>query len=184
MTSTDTHGPRREQEQLFSTRQKKRTSFVPRAIDAWYIGPAPQHYRCYNLFLPSTGGIRTSGQATFYPQHFTVPKETPMDETSRIVASLVTAIQRLRSKEERYPLCHVQALAKLADIFNRKTCDMPMVNNPTHHTSTQPTASAIISTAPRVHQHTTRADTPGMLPPCSRVINPPTSRVTTPPTHL
>ena len=46
-----------------------RTSFGPRAIDAWYIGPAPQHCPCYNFFLPSTGGIRTSGKATFYPQH-------------------------------------------------------------------------------------------------------------------
>ena len=41
-----------------------RKYFVPRAIDAWYIGPASQHYRCYNFFLPSTGGIQTSGQAT------------------------------------------------------------------------------------------------------------------------
>ena len=129
-----------------------RTSFGPRAIDVWYIGPTPQHYRCYNFFLPSTGGIRTSGQATFYPQHCTVPKETLMDETSHIATYLVTAIQRLRSKEERHPSCHAQALAKIAEIFNRKTCDMPMVNNPTHQTSTQLTAPVIISTSPCVNQ--------------------------------
>ena len=29
-----------------------RKSFGPRGIDAWYIGPAPQHYCCYNFFLP------------------------------------------------------------------------------------------------------------------------------------
>ena len=74
-----------------------------------------------------------------------------MDETIRIAASLVTAIQRLRSKEERHPSRHAQALAKLADIFNIKTCDMPMANNPTHQKSTQPTAPEIIRTAPRVH---------------------------------
>ena len=51
-----------------------RTSFGPHAIDACYIGPAPHHYCCYNFFLPSTEVIRTSGQATLYPQHFTVPK--------------------------------------------------------------------------------------------------------------
>ena len=72
-----------------------RTSFGPRDIDAWYIGPAPQNYRCYNFFLPLTGGILTSGQATFYSQHCTVPKETQMDYTRHITASLVTAIQRL-----------------------------------------------------------------------------------------
>ena len=150
-----------------------RTSFGPHAIDAWYIGPAPQHYRCYNFFLPLTGGIHTSGKATFYPQHCTVTKETPMDKTSHITASLVTAIQCLRSKEEQYPSRHTTALEKLADIFN---------NKPTHQKSTHPTVPPIISTAPCVHKRTTRANTPDMLPPYSRVINPPTSRVTTPPT--
>ena len=41
-----------------------RTSFGPHTTDASYIGPAPQHYCCYNFFLPSTGGILTSGKAT------------------------------------------------------------------------------------------------------------------------
>ena len=41
-----------------------RTSFGPHAIDAWYIGPAPQHYCCYNFFLPSTRGICTIRQVT------------------------------------------------------------------------------------------------------------------------
>ena len=104
-----------------------RASFSPHAIYIWYIGPAPQHYRCYNLFLPSIGGIRTIGQATFYPQHCKVPKETLMNDTKHIVESLVTEIQQLRSEEERHPSRHAPALAKLADIFNRKTCDIPRV---------------------------------------------------------
>jgi hypothetical protein len=33
-----------------------RTSWGPRAIDAWYIRPAPKHYKCYNFYLPLTGG--------------------------------------------------------------------------------------------------------------------------------
>ena len=106
-----------------------------------------------------------------------------MDEISRIAESLVTRIQRLRSEEERHPLRHTTALAKLADIFNNKTDDMPMMNNPTHQTSTQSTEPAIIKTAPRVNQHTTRVNTPCMLPPYARVIIPPTSRATTPPTE-
>ena len=140
-----------------------RTSFGPRAIDTWYIGPAPKHYRCYNFFFPSTGGIHTSGQATFYPQHCTVPKETPMDETICIVASLIMAIQRLRSEEEQHPSRHTTALEKLADIFNKKTGDMQMMDNPTQQISTQPTAPAIISTDPHVHQLTTRGNTTCML---------------------
>ena len=110
------------------------TYFCPRAIDAWYIGPGYQHYCCYNFFLPLKGGILTIEQATFYPQHFTVPKETPMDETSHIAASLVTAIQRLQSKQERHHSCHTTLLEKLGDIINKKTGDIPMMNNQMHQT--------------------------------------------------
>ena len=78
---------------------------------------------------------------------------------------------------------HPTALAKLADIFNEKTGGIPRVNNPTHEKSTHPTAPAIINTASRVHQRTTRANNPGMLPLSSRMINLPKSRVRTPPTQ-
>ena len=164
MTLTDTHGPCQERDQLSSTLHKQEYLLAHALLMHVILVRPPQHYYCYNFFLPSTGGIRTSGQAAFYPQHCTVPKETPMDDTSRIAASLVTSIQRLRSEEERHLLCHTTALEKLADIFNKKTGEIPMMNNPTHPTSTQPTEPAIIGTAPRVHQHTTRANTPGMLP--------------------
>ena len=71
-----------------------RTSWGPRALDAWYVGPAKDHYRCYNFFVTSTGGQRVSGQATFYPTHCTIPKETMLDETKRLAASLTNAIHK------------------------------------------------------------------------------------------
>ena len=104
-----------------------------------------------------------------------------MDETICIAASLVTEIQQLQSEKEQHPSRHATALAKLADIFNKNTCDIPRLNNPTHQTSMNPMGTAIINNAPRVHQRTTRANTPGMLPPCLRVITPPNSRMNTPP---
>ena len=72
-----------------------RTSFGPRAIDCWYVGPAYNHYRYWQFQLPATGGIRTSGQATFYPQHCWVPSQTPMDATKLMAARLLNTIQKL-----------------------------------------------------------------------------------------
>jgi hypothetical protein len=57
-----------------------RGSFGPRALDAWYLSPAWQHYRCWYFSVPSTGGFRTSGQARFYPQHCEMPREQPADD--------------------------------------------------------------------------------------------------------
>eukprot|EP00978_Attheya_sp_CCMP212_P045623 scaffold353781_cov35-Attheya_sp.AAC.1 len=38
-----------------------RSSWGPRAVDAWYLSPAWDHYRCLTFAIPSTGGERTSG---------------------------------------------------------------------------------------------------------------------------
>jgi hypothetical protein len=53
-----------------------RPSWGPRALDAWYTNPAWHHYRCWELYVPSTSGFRISGQANFYPQHSTQPQKT------------------------------------------------------------------------------------------------------------
>ena len=61
---------------------KTRTSWGPRDLDAWYCGPSYEQYREWKRHIPSTGGIRTSEQATFYPQQCTVPTETQMYEAT------------------------------------------------------------------------------------------------------
>ena len=40
---------------------ENRGSWEPRAIDAWYVGPAYNHYRCWVFWIPATGGYRISG---------------------------------------------------------------------------------------------------------------------------
>jgi hypothetical protein len=141
-----------------------RTSWGPRAIDAWYIGPAKQHYRCYSFYLPSTGGTRTSGQATFYPQHCAVPIETRMDETRRIAEQLVQAVKRLQHEQTAHPGRHTAALHKLASIFKDSTGPIERVAVPTTQTSTNPTATANIRTAPRTHDRVTRNNQPRTVP--------------------
>ena len=72
-----------------------RTSWGSRAIDAWYVGPAWDHYRCLEFQVPSTGGIRTSGQYQLYPQHCELPVETPMDAATRVAKDLLEAVRKL-----------------------------------------------------------------------------------------
>ena len=51
---------------------KMQTSFAPHAKDAWYIGSAMQHYRCYKFWLPETRGTRIIKTAKFFPLHCTM----------------------------------------------------------------------------------------------------------------
>jgi hypothetical protein len=141
-----------------------RTSWGPRAIDAWYIGQAPNHYRCYNFYIPATGGTRTSGQATFYPQHCSVPHETPMDETRRVAETLIQAVQKLRNEQTQQPGRHTAALQQLAEIFQDETGQIARVDVNVTQTSTNPTNPATVRAAPRVHNRTTRNNTPGRIP--------------------
>jgi hypothetical protein len=141
-----------------------RTSWGPRAIDAWYIGPAPQHYRCYNLYLPTTGGTRTSAQATFYPQHCKIPHETPMDTTRHIATDLVHAIQKLRKQDAAHPGRHTAAVHQLSTIFQESTGQIVRVDVPITQTSTTPTAMDAVRKAPRRHTRNTRGNTPDTAP--------------------
>ena len=90
----------------------------PRALDAWYIGPAYDHYRCWQFFIRSTGGYRISGQANFYPQHCKVPIEHPWDEVKRVAMDLTDAIAKLNDGKEKKPRRQIEALQKLNKIFN------------------------------------------------------------------
>ena len=103
-----------------------RTSWVPRAMDVWYLSPAYDHYRAWLFHIPSTGGNRVSGQAVFYPAHCNTPQSTHMDDAAKIAATLVQAIRRLRQKNTQFPGRHDAALKQLADIFQHATTKKPM----------------------------------------------------------
>jgi hypothetical protein len=103
---------------------ESRTSWGARATDAWYIGPAWDHYRCLTFHVPSTGRERISGQYTLYPQHCNVPTESPMDEAKRIAAELVEAVKKLQDQETRQPGRHTRALQTLSAIFRGETAKL------------------------------------------------------------
>ena len=47
---------------------KQRGAYVSRDIDGCYIDPSMIHYRCYNIWIPETGGARHTDTFEFYPQ--------------------------------------------------------------------------------------------------------------------
>jgi len=144
---------------------KTHTSWDSRAFDAWDIGPAWDHYRCLECQIPSTGGIRTSGQYQLYPQHCEMPMETPMDAATRVVKDLIEAIRKLKGLEARSPGRHTQTLEALTTIFKRERQHLPRETTPQPQTSTNPAQPASIQTTPRVRTKCTRNNTPGAITP-------------------
>ena len=55
------------------TPPETRSSWGTILLKAWYISPTFNHYQCWELYVPSTGGVRTSDQSNFYPTHYEIP---------------------------------------------------------------------------------------------------------------
>jgi hypothetical protein len=143
---------------------ESRTSWGPRAVDAWYLSPAWDHYRCLKFAIPSTGGERTSGQYKLYPKHVNVPRRTPMDRAVTIAANLTSTLRELQDAPDQAIGRHSEALQKLADIFEKATTALENRHDRQTPTSSNPTAPQQVQEAPRVHQRMTRNNTPGILP--------------------
>ena len=142
-----------------------RTSWGPRALDAWYAGPSWLHYRCMHFQIPSTGGYRTSAQYKLYPQHIGVPQETPMDRPVKIAATLTQAIQAVMKRPTSNAGRHTQALERLAQIFAQTTERLEAQHLAQPQTSSTPTTPANIYKTPRAHIRLTRNNVPGIIPP-------------------
>jgi hypothetical protein len=54
-----------------------RGSWESRGVDAFYLGPAKDHYRCDHYYIPETRAYRKSGSTELYPQHCQLPSMTP-----------------------------------------------------------------------------------------------------------
>ena len=53
-----------------------RGSWASRGVDAFYLGPAKDHYRCHVYYIPETRAYRISGSTELFPQHCQLPSLT------------------------------------------------------------------------------------------------------------
>jgi hypothetical protein len=54
-----------------------RGSWASCGIDAFYLGPAKDHCRCDNYYIPNTCAYHVSGSMELFPQHCQLPSMTP-----------------------------------------------------------------------------------------------------------
>jgi hypothetical protein len=53
-----------------------RGSWASRGVDAFYSGPAKDHYRCDIYYVPETRAYQISGSTELFPQHCQLPSLT------------------------------------------------------------------------------------------------------------
>jgi hypothetical protein len=52
----------------------KRASWDPHGVDGYYLGPALDHYRCYQVHITKTKGTRIVDTVEFFPSKLSMPE--------------------------------------------------------------------------------------------------------------
>ena len=146
-----------------------RTSWGPRGIDAWYCGPALDHYRCNHFYVPETRAMRISGSFYLYPSHCILPILTPTEHITQVTQELLRCTETLPRALRKRLLTKIILAIRTVATTPPKT---PPTYDPAtlpwesskgapapHTTSTNPTAPQLTRTRPLVHLRHTRSNT-------------------------
>ena len=72
-----------------------RASWASHGTSGFYIGPAIQHYRCYNVYVTATATTRVTDTVQWFPHNFFMPDPTPHDNALAAIADLSASLKRL-----------------------------------------------------------------------------------------
>ena len=98
----------------------QRGSWSFHSENGWYIGPAPNHYRCVKCYIPSTRHERIADTVTFFPKVIPFPAVT-LDDFLRQAASDIISILKNPSTLPALECGNStkNAIVKIAELFHR-----------------------------------------------------------------
>jgi hypothetical protein len=105
---------------LIHEKPQKRGSWDPHGIEGWYLGPARQHYRCYQIFAIKTKATRITDTVKCFPTKPKIPYTTPTDVAIQAAHDLIQVVQQ---KQPSTAFAHIgtnqlEAIKQIAGIFN------------------------------------------------------------------
>ena len=112
---------------IFHEMPSARGSWSPHGVEGYYIGPAMEHYRCYQVWIEETRAERTGNTLVWLPKMIPVPKTSSADAAVAAAHDLIHALQNPHPASPLAPLReeHRHALETLAEIFSSVTPSNP-----------------------------------------------------------
>ena len=86
----------------------QRKTWAQHGVDAWYIGHAPDHYRCHCCYIPATRGEGIAHTVSFFPTDFAVPSNNHQDDVARSLRDLTSAFQHMYLRTPLQPIGNEQ----------------------------------------------------------------------------
>jgi hypothetical protein len=89
-----------------------REIWAPHGKEAWYLGPAMEHYRCYEFYLPETKGTRIAGSVEFFTHYCNTPTISSAEQATHAAQDLMHALANPTPATPFRPLSppHLKAL--------------------------------------------------------------------------
>ena len=144
-----------------------RKSWSPHSVDGWYIGPAPEHYRCYRVWVVSTRAERIADTLQWFPDRFRMPAASSTDIIRAGVNDIVQALQHPSPASPLNPVTPTEsdALQQLTAILDNVLPDaVPAKPSPSpppaKAVSFAPTPPASILRVPTTSKQTTKRRDP------------------------
>ena len=98
----------------------KRT-FAPHGINAWYIDPTLEHYRCYKVYVPETKAKRICYTVIFHPHLCNSLVLQPLEQAIIAANRLTTALQQFEHQHAHIKDNQaIKALETLSSIFTQR----------------------------------------------------------------
>ena len=100
-------------------RPEQRKTFGDHGVIGWTIGPAMDHYRHWEFYIPKTRGTRVSDTVVFLPEKYSMPTTSSSD---RATAALEELTEALRNPAAAKPFLNTgnklnEAISALTDIL-------------------------------------------------------------------
>ena len=109
-------------------------TWAPHGQHGWYVGAAPEHYRCYQIYIPKTQGTRICDTVEFFPTHCQMPRVSSHDAVLYAANDLITALTKPQLNNSGVSIGDDQivALQKLATIFQCSIQKKPIAEPGVH----------------------------------------------------
>jgi hypothetical protein len=128
-----------------------RTTFGEHGKVGWYIGPSPQHYRCYKCYFTDTMKERDVLKVDFFPEKIPFPKFSAEEYLKQTAEDMLALLQPPKTSTAT-PLSFgppiLNAFAKVAEILGRAIKPPSIPESPVgpqRVSDTIPTASTPVS---------------------------------------
>jgi len=103
-------------------RSEKRGSWAMNSVDGWYLRTSDEHYRCHEIYMKHTRGVRISDTVHVKHKHITALTLTPEDT---IVKALNDLTEALRERRNTKGTIEYETLQKFDKLMNQIPIQQP-----------------------------------------------------------